>query len=352
MTTIPHPARITDNGGRIVALDVIRGVALCGIILVNIGPLTRFGAAAGLFELASLDNPSGWLQLLVQQRFFPIFALLFGIGFSIFLESAARNAARPRLLLLRRLLLLLAIGIPFNILQPGAALLPFAIVGLVILLPSTWLPRGLSAIAAAVFIVGSILLADGGLTLIPGMFLLGSALTRYGVVPAIGRSRRGSVVALIVFTTLAIPLTLWQATTIEMSGFGVQSAAAGLATAGVYVSLISLLMTTGAARVLAAAFSPLGKMALTNYIAAAPLMLLAAAFLDLPQGTSWTLLFATAVMVLVLQWAASALWLRYFTQGPFEWLWRWGTWGSRRPLRRQLASPDGVSISRINSQPS
>lgn len=324
-----------------VALDVIRGVALCGIILVNIGPQTAFGDAVGYYPRPSLDDPSGWLQLFVQQRFFPIFALLFGIGFSIFLESARRKAARPRVLLARRLVLLLAVGIPFNYLQPGAALLPFAIFGLLVLLPSTWLPRWLAAVAAVMFIAGSVAFADGGFTLIPGMFLLGSALSRYGVIPAIGRSRRWSLVALLAFTALAIPANLWQASTIENSGFNVESATAGLVTAGAYVALLSLMMTTPASRALTFVFAPLGKMALTNYVTAAPLMLVAGALLGLPQSTSWTHLFAAAGTILVAQWAASTLWLRHFTQGPLEWLWRWGTWGCRQPLRpSENPSPD------------
>lgn len=337
MTTNQLPAHIAHGEGRIVALDVIRGVALCGIILVNIGPLTHFGYGDTIYEPVNLGDASGWLQLLVQQRFFPIFALLFGIGFSIFLDSAARKTPRPRLPLLRRLLLLLAIGIPFQFLQSGSALLPFAVVGLLILLPSTWLPRWLSAIAAAALIIASLALFGGGNTLIPGMFLLGSALTRYGVVPAIGRSRQGSLIALIAFTIVAVPLTMWQITTIENSGFDVQSAIAGLATAGAYFSLLSLLMTTNASRILEAAFAPLGKMALTNYVSAAPLMLAAGVLLDFPHETSWTPLLATATLILFAQWITSTLWLRYFTQGPLEWLWRWGTWGHRRSLRLRAA---------------
>ncbi|TDW63515.1 putative membrane protein YeiB [Curtobacterium sp. PhB25] len=329
------------------ALDVIRGVALCGIIFVNIGPLTRFGMESGFYGPFTLGDPSGWLQLLVQQRFFPIFSLLFGIGFSIFLESAARRVARPRILLLRRLLILLVIGILFEMLQGGSALLPYAVVGLVVLLPSTWLPRWASAAAAVVLILASLGFAGGGLTLIPGMFLLGSCLTRYGLVRAIGRSRRGSLIALAAFTVVAVPLATWQITTIESSGFDVVSAAAGLAIAGVYVSLLSLLMTTSAARVLQTAFTPLGTMALTNYVCAAPLMLAAAALLDLTHSTSWTPLFATVVVILLVQWVASTLWLRYCTQGPLEWLWRWGTWGHRRPLRRRAVVVPSPETDRV-----
>ncbi|OZE74835.1 hypothetical protein CH305_21055 [Rhodococcus sp. 15-649-2-2] len=306
---------------------------MCGIIFVNIGPLTGFRTAPGLYERPSLDNTGGWLHLLVQQRFFPIFALLFGVGFAMFYESAARRVIRPRLLLLRRLLLLLAIGIPFNVLQPGSALLPLAAVGLAILLPSTWMSRRVSAVAAVALIVGSLLLTGGGISLTPGMLLLGAVLTRYGVVPAIGQSRRDAMIVLIVAAIAAIPLIFLQTRTIEMSGFSGESAAAGLAVAGVYVSSLALLMTTGVSRILEVAFGPLGKMALTNYVGAAPLMLAAGWTLGFSDSSSWTTLLGTAGAILLAQWVASVLWLRNFAQGPLEWLWRWGTWGHRQAVR-------------------
>jgi len=328
--TTPAPARNP-------ALDVLRGVALCGILFVNIGPQTDFMRGTGVYAPYDLGDASGWLQLFVQQRFFPIFSLLFGIGFSLFLASAARRTDRPRLLLLRRLLLLLAIGIPFEFLQPGSALWPYALAGLVVLLPSTWLPRWAVAAGAVALLTVSLVVAGGGITLIPGLFLLGSTLTRYGVVPALGRARLGSAVALAAFTAAAVPLTLWQAQDVTRSGFDLASAAAGLAMAGAYVALVSLLMATRASGVLTAVFAPLGRTALTNYVTAAPLMLVAGLLLDLPHSTSWALLLGTAAVILGVQGVVSALWLRRFRQGPLEWLWRWGTWGRRPPLLRATA---------------
>lgn len=58
--------------------------------------------------------------------------------------------------------------------------------------------------------------------------------------------------------------------------------------AGAYFCLLSLLMTTHASRTLQTAFAPLGKMALTNYVSAAPLMLTAVALLDLGPPTPLT----------------------------------------------------------------
>lgn len=91
----------TTSAGRprIAALDVVRGFALCGILLANVQPI----AATGAFTATS--DPGGaeaaWLGLLVEQRFFPIFSLLFGVGFSLLLDSAAARTARPRVVLLQ-----------------------------------------------------------------------------------------------------------------------------------------------------------------------------------------------------------------------------------------------------------
>lgn len=71
----------------------------------------------------------------------------------------------------------------------------------------------------------------------------------------------------------SVPLTLRQGQSIENRGFDLLSVAAGLAMAGAYVALPSLLMTTRAAGALGAAFAPMGRTALTSYVVGGPLML-------------------------------------------------------------------------------
>ena len=117
-----------------------------------------------------------WLGLFTEQRFFPIFALLFGIGFQLLLHSASNRATHPRLLLLRRLLALLVVGLAHHVLLwQGDILTAYAVVGLVVLLPSTWLPRWALAGLAALLTAASVLVAGGSFSLVPGLFLMGSA---------------------------------------------------------------------------------------------------------------------------------------------------------------------------------
>ncbi len=319
---------------RIVALDVLRGVALTGIIFVNIEPVTGFP-----YKLPTLADPSGWLQLFVQQRFFPLFSLLFGIGFSLIFESAQRRDARPRVVLLRRLLVLLPVGVLHQFFHPGEALTWYAVAGLLVLLPSTWLPRWLVAVGASVAVPAALYLAGGGLFLIPGAFLLGSALVRYGVAARLDGSIRVPALLFVASAVGAVPAVRWQLAHLENSGFDTASGVAGTVLAVAYATGILLLLNTPVRQVLVAAFAPLGRMALTNYLSATVVMVAAGHLLDLRSSTSWTLVLGLAAAIMLAQSAASSWWLRRYRFGPLEWLWRWVTW-ARRPTMNRLAVRD------------
>lgn len=332
----PHRAR-----QRIAALDVIRGFALCGILLANVRPIAHMvGTGSAAQPVVATGRDGAWLGLglFVDQRFFPIFSLLFGIGFSLLLESAEGRVARPRVLLLRRLVALLAVGLAHMfLLWRGDILTIYAVVGLLVLLPSTWLPRWAVAGLGAVLVALPPILGSNGVPLVPGLFLLGSALTRYGVVDRIERSARVPAVLGLAFAAGAVP-AVWlqvESGTAGAGGFGSWFALAGLLMAGAYGCALLLLLRTPLRPVLQAVFAPLGRMALTNYLSATVLVLVAARLLGgSPGGWSSAMVLLIAGAVLVPQWLVSTLWLRRYRQGPLEWLWRWATWGGRPPLRR------------------
>lgn len=119
-------------------LDAARGFALCGIVVVNIWQITDMAATSAP---GVLDPVRQVLLLVFEGRFFPIFSFLFGVSFALFLERAARRSDRPRVILVRRLVALGVLGAVHQLFQPGEALLPYAIVGLVVLLPAASLPR-------------------------------------------------------------------------------------------------------------------------------------------------------------------------------------------------------------------
>jgi len=135
---------VSDPGDRIQALDVLRGFALCGIVFINI------------YQTLGMRDLPAALGLFVQHRFFVIFSLLFGIGFAIFLERASARSDRPRLLL------------------------PYAICGLVFLLPFSYAPARVNLVAGlALLALGTVFV--GGVAQVPGLFLIGWALAAYRV---------------------------------------------------------------------------------------------------------------------------------------------------------------------------
>lgn len=312
---------------------MLRGFALCGILVANVKPIAHMLDGASPTQAVTAGSQDGaWLGLLVDQRFFPIFSLLFGVGFSLLLESARARVRHPRVLLLRRLLVLLAVGLAHVfLLWRGDVLTVYAVVGLLVLLPSTWLPRWSVAALAAVLIATPLILGSNGVPLVPGLFLLGSALTRYGVIDRIGRSSLVPAALGLVLAAGAVPALLAQARDPESgTAFGV----AGLLVAGVYVCVLLLLLETPLRPALQAVFTPLGRMALTNYLSATVIVLVVArAAGGSPDHWSSTTVLLIAGAVLVAQWLGSTLWLRHHRHGPLEWLWRWATWAHRPPLR-------------------
>jgi uncharacterized membrane protein YeiB len=210
--------------------------------------------------------------------------------------------------------------------------------GLLVLLPASWLPRWAVAGLAAVLVAASLLLGGGHFALVPGLFLLGAALTRYGAVARIERPTRVPAALGLVLAAGAAPL-LWLQAGFERSGdldsLGARIAypGAGLLLAGVYVCVLLVLIQTPLRPALRAVFEPLGRMALTNYLTATVLVLGVVQVVGYPERWSSKTVLVIAGTILTVQWLCSTLWLRHYRQGPLEWLWRWATWARRPPLR-------------------
>lgn len=278
------PAASRPASARLQVLDVTRGIALCGILFANVATIT------GVYVMGSPGHlPSSHVvqQLVVQQRFFPIFSFLFGIGFAMLLASAQRRSARPRLVLLRRLLFLALIGIVHQILQPGEALLPYAIVGLVVLLPLSLVPQRWRTLTA--LIIGAALTAIaapmGGMALIPGLFLLGAAAAGADLPRRVEESPRPALILAGIALIPAAVFTALQLGSPETAGFDAPSALAGLSIAALLVGAIGALLHTPLRSALVRAFAPLGQMALTNYVGATVIGVLIALPFATPLST-------------------------------------------------------------------
>ncbi|QIS09486.1 DUF418 domain-containing protein [Nocardia arthritidis] len=315
---------------RIHELDAVRGFALCGILVVNIWQLTgmRETKAPGV-----LDQRRQVLSLLFEGRFFPIFSFLFGLSFALFLERAADRTDRPRVVLARRLIALAGFGLIHHIFQPGEALLPYAIVGLMILLPATALPRWVVLLAGLSGTIAVPLLLGGGFGLVPGLFLLGLAAARFDVVPNLNRRSWLVPLIFVVAAPAAVVAGIWQYRTPLLDLGSPAPAIAGLIGALAYLTGLLLLLRTEFGELLSDLLEPLGRMALTNYLSATALVLTAERYLRLHDSTRYGMLLALAAAIILVQTVFSYWWLRWFRYGPLEWIWRCLTWWQLVPNR-------------------
>ena len=111
-----------NNGGtpvegkqRHIILDALRGFALLGICMANYPEFSLYSflesAPKENFPTAGIDKVVQWiLYILIDGKFYTIFSLLFGIGFSIILENNRKRGANGLLIFYRRMFILLVIG--------------------------------------------------------------------------------------------------------------------------------------------------------------------------------------------------------------------------------------------------
>ncbi|WP_313416768.1 DUF418 domain-containing protein [Stenotrophomonas sp.] len=137
------------SGERIAVLDVLRGAALLGILLMNIE------AFSGPLDLAFTGIDVHWrgidywadafVYVFVQGKFFTLFSLLFGAGFAVMAQRAEVAGRDFTPFYLRRSAGLLLIGLCHALLVwSGDILVMYALISLPLLAcreaPRSWLP--------------------------------------------------------------------------------------------------------------------------------------------------------------------------------------------------------------------
>lgn len=136
---------MSDNGSlptppanRILSLDFLRGIAVLGILFINIENFA-YPDSWSPFKFG-FDDPIDrsarfWIYFLTQGKFYTMFALLFGVGFYIFLERLERKSMGLMAMDIyaRRLLWLFIIGVGHAyLIWSGDVLYHYAICGLLL----------------------------------------------------------------------------------------------------------------------------------------------------------------------------------------------------------------------------
>ena len=366
----PAPPVATPLQERAPLPDVLRGLALLGIVCVNAQDFAGYAewTQTGVNRAAQIV-----IDLLLNGKFISLFAMLFGAGAFALLERGGRN------LLLRRVAALLLVGtLHYVLVWHGDIIANYAVVGLALILLERARPRllvGVGSLAAAgwtLSILAQTLSISGGLRRLPpevsaaepylevvrgraeeflaalggvvsfdgfwllALFCFGGALYRSGVLWWPQQHRPALRLMLLLGLGLGLPLSAALAYFNTQIGYGASwwgllaRLLGGLALALGYLGGLGLLTAAGrlgAWRYFAAS----GRTALSNYIAQSIIM----TSLFYPYGGA---LYGTwgAAPALTLALAlglaqvwASNLYLKRFQTGPLEWALRKLVYGWR-----------------------
>jgi uncharacterized protein len=384
----PQPIGPTE---RIDAIDVLRGIALLGVLAMNV--VTEFRVS--IFERFLPQKPPASpidsavetiLMLAVDLKALALFSLLFGAGLAIQFERLAKSERRTSLLL-RRLVVLLAFGlIHLCLIWNGDILTEYALAGLIVL-PFLFGPRWLVAVAAlaslGLYLEMQVfppsgwwpspaalrqdvaeahrIYATGGfldvlafrLREIPlwaplhafifprtiGLFLLGAFAWRTGMLRNPSRYLLFSIAAACI--GLGAALILCHAGGFiaggSITGGRLRALAEPLGTIllalGYGAGIIGIANLESGKKLLGWA-APLGRMAFTNYLAQS--VIFGWIFYGYGLGLFGRLGVASAlaigVAVYIGQVFFSAWWLRRYRYGPVEWLWRTLMYGAAQPM--------------------
>jgi uncharacterized membrane protein YeiB len=185
---------------RIQSLDVVRGFALIGILMMNVEYFNRAIAQLGSGLPAGLTGANLWVGYVVQYfvvgKFWTIFSLLFGMGFAVMLTRAERAGRGFLVPYLRRIAALAVFGVLHSILLwSGDILFSYAVGAAALLIVlygrPKWIAAGMAVCVGCGFIPGMNWLfgVAGGLAFfsLAGWWLRGEQrMKRFGRPPVIG----------------------------------------------------------------------------------------------------------------------------------------------------------------------
>jgi uncharacterized protein len=373
---------------RIEGIDVMRGLALFGVLTINI----VFEFRVSIFEqflspdstIPAIDRAlRDVLAAAIELKALALFSFLFGVGLAIQFDRLTNNPRRLTLLV-RRLVVLLAIGaVHLFLVWNGDILVEYAVVGLVVLpflFCRMWLTLLLAAACLILFITMPLLppvvkfpshfwigehivqatmaYGRGGfmdvlafrIREIPAMlpllveifprtialFLFGALAWRSGILQRASEHKRlllGIAIGGVLFGGVLTVAAQWRDLFVwpsreVMERFG------GIALAAGYASGIVGLTSVPAGQRMLAWAAPVGRMAFTNYLGQS--LILGWIFYGYGFGLfgklSVSAAFTVGVVIYAMQAAVSAWWLGRYRYGPVEWLWRSLMYGSWQPM--------------------
>jgi uncharacterized protein len=373
-----------NNQERIVSIDIMRGLSILGIFLVNM--LSFHTPILYIDPFVTWTTTSdrlfySWIDLFIQGSIYPLFSFLFGYGFVILRERTIAKGGNFPTIAIRRLLFLFIIGwVHANYIWHGDILFTYSLFGILLLLfirlrGKVLMLLGMilyfvpNVIITVMMILASMVAGNGEFTLAdetsalasykayqngtyeeireqrfmdwylvnnPGnlffmlfsifpMFLIGGGAAKENWLRRVKKLKRPFLVAIGV--TLLIGLVIKSAPywlTRNWATEYSQDMLGGPLLSISYILLIALGTNHERGLQVLKFFGPVGKLSFTNYLVQSIVstMIFYSYGLGLYGQVSVVEGTVLALTIFLFQLIFSHIWIKYFYIGPFEWVWR------------------------------
>ncbi|HIW12985.1 MAG TPA: DUF418 domain-containing protein [Candidatus Salinicoccus stercoripullorum] len=386
---------------RVHEIDAVRGFALLGILMMNImafaGPAIEeqfTGGKSDIYTEGANSSVIMFINIFVTSNFYTMFSFLFGLGFYIFLSRAEKKPGHVSLLFMRRMMMLLVLGLFHAIfIWYGDILTVYAVTGIILLIFYKLEPIVNLTVSIVILLLGTVFTVAMSLLLFaagsdlggagaydPGFNMVSSFqeggyidilnvnISVFSIMTSSNITMMPLVLAMFllglftgqkrIFENLPAhrKLLIWTAavgvgagTPVKvLVGYGLTymmddpawsvltmlayTAGGPLMSLG-YIALFILIVMKF--KTVTKLLQPVGQMALTNYIMQSVLMTGLFYGLNLFNRVDAIWFIPIVLAVFIIQMVLSHFWMRIFRFGPLEWIWRTVTYGRLMPLRKK-----------------
>ncbi|CAM3120572.1 DUF418 domain-containing protein [Staphylococcus argensis] len=308
---------------RIIALDIIRGFAICIVAFANLQDAIPIMSGVMPKE-THLDHIINVVKLVaIDSKFISIFTILFGVGMAIFMCNAESKDLNPIKLMFRRLIFLFIVGIPLFIF--GVPFTIYAVVGLIVMFGFKLKPRWLLLAVAVIALAGYFISLETrfnqtGMPPTFSLMLIGYYLGMSGKIYNFKASQSTYWGLLVSLFGLAVTISLYFALPMKWNDLlAYMTPFQAIA----YFILLFILLKSDLMKNVLMPFKYVGRMAFTIFT----LQIILIEILGRVTGHLMGIqIIIYGVPLIMLQLVISYLWLRYFRQGPLEKLWRMWTY--------------------------
>lgn len=347
-----------SNKERIISLDIIRGISLFGILMINVPAFIMLVEGGMSPDYSGVNGVIYTLiTIFVEKKFFSMFSFLFGVGFYIFASRAEARGDRPLLRFSRRLMVLFLLGIIHIFIFWGSILSMYAIIGFALIPFYRVKPKktlmfvgGLTAIystmkilmlfySSAEAVPPFISFIGNDTVLIYIMFLLGFLAAKTNVIQRVSDNKTLIKLIQVITFLLFIGFSIWIWTispdlTVDGNMY-YSNQVIGLGAIPMtlfYLSTLFLLTENKVVQKMMQPVALVGKMAFTNYIAQSIIGLQIISLIGL-EVVSPNQTVIIAVIIYTIQIIFSVVWFKFFKMGPLEKVWRVLTYGKQLKAR-------------------